>query len=48
MITLSELLGGAGYDINVKGALKRGFEDALGVEAGCVGGGGDRTGTAFE
>ena len=34
MITLSELLDGAGYDIDhVKGALKRGFEDALGVEA---------------
>jgi len=34
MITLSELLGGAGYDIDyVKGALKRGFEDALGIEA---------------
>ena len=34
MITLSELLGGAGYDIgHVKGALKRGFENALGVEA---------------
>ena len=34
MITLSELLDGAGYDIDyVKGVLKRGFEDALGVEA---------------
>jgi lipoate-protein ligase A len=34
MITLLDLLGGADYDINhVKGALKRGFEDALGVEA---------------
>ena len=34
MIALSELLGGAGYDIDhVKGVLKRGFEDALGVEA---------------
>jgi hypothetical protein len=34
MITLSELLGGAGYDIDhVKGALKHGFEDALGIEA---------------
>ena len=36
MITLSELLDGAGYVIDhVKGALKRGFEDALGVEAQC-------------
>jgi len=34
MITLSELLEGVGYDIDyVKGVLKRGFEDALGVEA---------------
>ncbi|MBC2694333.1 MAG: lipoate--protein ligase family protein [Desulfobacteraceae bacterium] len=34
MITLSELLDGAGYDIDhVKGALKCGFENALGVEA---------------
>ena len=34
MITLSELLDGTGYDIDhVKGVLKRGFEDALGVEA---------------
>ncbi len=34
MITLSELLDGAGYDIDqVKRALKHGFEDALGVEA---------------
>ena len=34
MITLSELLDGAGYDIDhVKGILKRGFEGALGVEA---------------
>ncbi len=34
MITLSELLDGAGYDIDyVKGVLKRGFEDALGVKA---------------
>ena len=34
MITLSELLGVAGYDIDhVKEALKRGFEDALGVKA---------------
>ena len=33
MITLLELLDGAGYDINhVKEALKHGFEDALGVE----------------
>jgi len=34
MITLSELLDGAGYDIDhAKEALKRGFEDVLGVEA---------------
>ena len=34
MITLPELLDGAGYDIDhVKWALKCGFEDALGVEA---------------
>ena len=33
MITLSELLDGACYDIDhVKGALKRGFEDVLGVK----------------
>jgi len=32
MITLSELLDGAGYDIeHVKRALKRGFEDVLGI-----------------
>jgi len=36
MITLSELLDGTGYDIDhVKGALKRGFEDALGIGARC-------------
>ncbi len=34
MITLSELLGGADYDIdNVKSAMKKGFEDALGIES---------------
>jgi len=34
MITLLELLDDAGYDIDhVKVALKRGFEDTLGVEA---------------
>ncbi len=34
LITLSELLDGAGYDIDhVKGIIKRGFEDALGPEA---------------
>ncbi len=51
MITLSELLDGAGYDVDhVKGALKRGFEDALGVDArrGVLTEGGGRTGTAFE
>jgi len=32
MITLSELLGGAEYDVDdVKSAMKKGFEDALGV-----------------
>ncbi len=36
MITLPELLGGSGYDIDhVKGALKCGFEDMPGVEAWC-------------
>ena len=44
MIMLSELLDGAGYDIDyVKGALKRGFEDVLGAD-----GFGSRTGIAFE
>ncbi|NOR46763.1 MAG: hypothetical protein GQ533_01770 [Methanosarcinaceae archaeon] len=34
IITLSELLGGAEYDIDhVKSAMKTGFEDALGVES---------------
>ena len=34
MITLLELLGGADYDIDhVKAAMKKGFEDALGVES---------------
>ena len=34
MITLSELLEGAGYDIdNVKSAMKKGFENALGIES---------------
>ena len=34
MITLSELLDGADYDIeHVKSAMKKGFEDALGVES---------------
>jgi len=34
VITLSELLDGVCYDIeHVKGTLKRGFENALGVKA---------------